>query len=75
MDDHRDEAQRVDANRPGPAESGCSLRPVTILVPDVTRPGFRDELRRQIASLNAQDEKDTLDFIDALLKPDQDEAR
>ena len=51
------------------------LRPITILVPDVSQPDFAFELRRQIASLDPDDEQETLNFIDALLMPHEDDAR
>lgn len=39
------------------------LRPVQIWVPDQRAPGFRSELRRQIAQLDQRDEAAALDFI------------
>ena len=39
------------------------LRPVQIWVPDIHAPGFRAEIRRQLASLDPADEAETLAFI------------
>ncbi|MEN8132598.1 MAG: antitoxin MazE family protein [Pseudomonadota bacterium] len=41
------------------------LRQIHLWVPDTNRPGFADELRRQVASLKgAPEEQDALDFIE-----------
>lgn len=43
------------------------LRPVVLWVPDTRRPGFVDELRRQLALVEAEaDDRETLDFIEAV---------
>lgn len=43
------------------------LRAVQIWVPDTTRPGFEEELRRQVALLRDQpEETEALEFIEAL---------
>lgn len=39
------------------------LRPVQIWVPDPNAPGFRRELRRQVARLDAASEAEALAFI------------
>jgi hypothetical protein len=39
------------------------LRPVQIWVPDQRSPRFIEELKRQVANLNQQDEQETLDFL------------
>ena len=39
------------------------LKPVQIWVPDQREAGFREALRRQIASLNADEEQESLQFI------------
>lgn len=42
------------------------LRPVQVWVPDVTRPGFAEEGRRQVALVRDQSEEgEALDFIEA----------
>jgi hypothetical protein len=41
------------------------LRQIHIWVPDTKRPGFADELRRQVASLKGTpEEQEALDFIE-----------
>ena len=42
------------------------LRPVQIWVPDVHAPGFKAEIRRQVARLDPADEAETLAFIEAV---------
>lgn len=43
------------------------LRPVQIWVPDTTRPGFAEELRRQVEVLRgAPEEEDAMEFIEAV---------
>lgn len=52
------------ADRAQRAASG--LRPVVLWVPDTRQPGFCDELRRQLARVEADaDDRETLDFIEA----------
>lgn len=42
------------------------LRPVVLWVPDTQRLGFAEEVRRQLAVVEADaDDRDTLEFIDA----------
>lgn len=42
------------------------LRPVQVWVPDIHRPGFAEEVRRQVALLRGQaEEEEALDFIEA----------
>lgn len=42
------------------------LRPVVLWVPDTLRPGFADELRRQLSLVESDsDDRPTLDFIEA----------
>ncbi len=43
------------------------LKPVQIWVPDVDAPGFRQELRRQVAALNKADETEAMAFIEAVM--------
>ena len=40
------------------------LRPVQIWVPDQRSPRFMEELKRQVANLDQQDEQETLDFLE-----------
>lgn len=42
------------------------LRPVQIWVPDENAPGFREEVRTQITSLDPHEESDTMDFLEKL---------
>lgn len=42
------------------------LRPVQIWVPDIHAPGFKAEIRRQLARLDPVDEAETLAFIEAV---------
>ena len=43
------------------------LRPVQIWVPDTTRPGFAEEVRRQVDGLRgAPEEEEALDFIESV---------
>lgn len=44
------------------------LRPIQVWVPDVTHPGFKAALRRQIRQLDAAEEADALAFIAAAAK-------
>jgi len=56
----RNTAQTRPANR-----AALGLRPVVLWVPDTRRPGFADELRRQLALVEADaDDRETLDFIE-----------
>lgn len=42
------------------------LRPVVLWVPDTQRPGFADEIRRQLALVEADaQDREALDFIEA----------
>lgn len=42
------------------------LRPVQVWVPDIHRPGFAEEVRRQVALLRGRaEEEEALDFIEA----------
>lgn len=43
------------------------LKPVQIWVPDVHAPGFKAELRRQVAALNEADEAGAMAFIEAVM--------
>ena len=49
-----DGAKRVRKHREKMKAAG--LKPVTIWVPDVTAPGYREALARDIARINADDE-------------------
>jgi hypothetical protein len=42
------------------------LRPVQVWVPDIHAPGFKAEIRRQLARLDPVDEAETLAFIEAV---------
>jgi hypothetical protein len=42
------------------------LRPIQVWVPDMTHPGFKAALRRQIRQLDAAEEADALAFIAAV---------
>lgn len=43
------------------------LRPVQIWVPDTTRPGFAEEVRRQVDLLRgAPEEEEAMDFIEGV---------
>jgi hypothetical protein len=42
------------------------LKPVQLWMPDVNAPGFEEELRRQVASLDPTDEAETMAFIEAV---------
>jgi hypothetical protein len=44
------------------------LKPVQIWVPDVDAPGFREDLRRQVAALNQADEAEAMAFIEAVME-------
>lgn len=44
------------------------LRPIQVWVPDMTHPGFKAALRRQIRQLDAAEEADALAFIAAAAK-------
>jgi hypothetical protein len=44
------------------------LRPIQVWVPDMTHPGFKAALRRQIRQLDAAEEADALSFIAAAAK-------
>ncbi|MGA0532624.1 antitoxin MazE family protein [Hansschlegelia sp. KR7-227] len=57
------------------ALKAAGLRPVQIWVPDVRRPGFADECRRQSLTVAAADasDRDLTDFLDAALR-DLDDA-
>lgn len=44
------------------------LRPIQVWVPDMTHPGFKAALRRQIRQLHAAEEADGLAFIEAAAK-------
>ena len=44
------------------------LRPIQVWVPDMTHPGFKAALRRQIRRLDAAEEADALAFIAAAAK-------
>ena len=44
------------------------LRPIQVWVPDMTHPGFKAALRRQILQLGAAEEADALAFIAAAAK-------
>jgi hypothetical protein len=60
-----DSARRVRKHREKMKAAG--LKPVTIWVPDETRPGFADEIRRQCELINAcPDSKIVLDGMLAL---------
>ena len=44
----------------------AGLRPVQIWVPDTSRPGFAESLRRQVGRLQGQpEESEALDFIES----------
>jgi DNA-binding LacI/PurR family transcriptional regulator len=43
------------------------LKPVQVWVPDVDAPGFKEDLRRQVAALNESDEARATAFIEAVL--------
>lgn len=52
------------------------LKPVQVWVPDVDAPGFREELRRQVAALNEADETEAMAFIEAVMDdPENDLSR
>jgi hypothetical protein len=60
----KSERERTEAYRSRLRAMG--LRPVQVWVPDVTRPGFAKELRRQVGLVRSQPEEDeALDFIEA----------
>lgn len=43
------------------------FRPIQVWVPDVNRPGFADEARRQAAIINVSDQRDdTMDWIESV---------
>ena len=42
------------------------LREIRVLVPDTRLPDVRRELARQIATLQPEDERDIMDFIEAV---------
>jgi hypothetical protein len=43
----------------------AGLRPIQLWVPDLAAKGFAEKLRRQVAKLDARQEADTLEFIEA----------
>ena len=48
----------------------AGLRPIQIWVPDVRAKGFKAKLRRQVATLDARHEAETMDFIEAATESD-----
>ena len=60
-------SERVEKHRAGLRAAG--LRPIQIWVPDVRRPGFSEECRRQSLLATASDREDTelMAFMDAAL--------
>lgn len=61
--------ERVQKHRQGLRASG--LRPVQIWVPDVRRPGFAEECRRQSALLaNDASERDVADWLEGVADRD-----
>jgi hypothetical protein len=62
-------AERVQKHRAALRAAG--LRPVQIWVPDVRRPGFAEECRRQSAALRDDPlEADTLQWLEAVADED-----
>ena len=62
-------AERVQKHRAALRAAG--LRPVQIWVPDVRRPGFAEECRRQSAALRGDPlETDTLHWLEAVADED-----
>jgi len=58
-------AERVQKHRAALRAAG--LRPIQIWVPDVRRPGFAEECRRQSAALRGDPlEADTLNWLEAV---------
>lgn len=43
------------------------LRPIQIWVPDVNAPGFREQLRKDIQSLNREHEKEILEDFEKVI--------
>jgi hypothetical protein len=59
------ERERTEAYRARMRALG--LRPVQIWVPDTSRPGFAEEVRRQVDLLRgAPEEEEAMDFIEAV---------
>jgi hypothetical protein len=56
-------SQKMKAYRARLRQSG--LRPVQIWVPDTNKDGFQERLHTQVANLNQQDERESLDFIES----------
>lgn len=67
-------SQRVQKRRDALRAAG--LRPVQIWVPDVRRPGFAEEYRRQAALVGKADSanKEEMEFLDAALAEWADES-
>jgi hypothetical protein len=52
------------------------LRPVQIWVPDTTRPGFAEEVRRQCEEINRiEEEERVMDWVEAVSIFDEDDSR
>lgn len=62
-------AERVRAHREALRAAG--LKPLQIWVPDIARPGFADECRRQSALLrNDRQESEVLEWLEAVADTD-----
>lgn len=68
-------SERVQKRRMALRELG--LRPLQIWAPDIRRPGFAEECRRQAKAVAQADREDVdlLDFLDAAMLDLEDEAQ
>lgn len=51
------------------------LREIRLIVPDARSPAVRRRVAKEVAALNQANEKDALDWIEAVYKLDNDETR
>ena len=66
-------AERMKAMRERRRQRG--LRELRLVVPDARSPAVRRRVAKEVAALNQANEKDALDWIEAVYQLDNDETR